>query len=168
MNSRIVISERLQLVIKKLGWSQERLAKEMEANPSTVSRWVNGNPLSRTSLKRFLEVTGASENFMIVGQEPMFKHETIGQQLYSEASLPGGSDPSRIELHRMVDNVLDSDTEFNPALKSNIVAFDKAVNQEKKMNSIIEERMKRMEEKMEEMMRVITGQQGPEKKGLAS
>lgn len=38
--------------------------------------------------------------------------------------------PPRQDLHQMVDNVLDSKTVYRPALRSNIVAFDKAIKQE--------------------------------------
>lgn len=63
-----MISKRLQQVIDDLGWTQERLAKEMVTSPSTVSRWLSGKPISKTSLRRISAVTGVSAEWLLTGK----------------------------------------------------------------------------------------------------
>jgi len=67
-----LISERLQQLIERLGWSQERLANEIVTSPSTVSRWLSGKmPPSKTSLRRIAGATGVNQEWLLTGQGQM-------------------------------------------------------------------------------------------------
>lgn len=135
----------------------------MDANPSTVSRWVNGNPLSKTSLKRFLMVTGAAENFLITGQEPMFEPEPIEEQLYPEASLPGYHAPNRDEqaaagasgdtlahgeMHALLGKICNSGHKtLIRAIAANLLAFSEAIDNKAETATTVQ-LMKQMEDRM--------------------
>lgn len=159
------------------------LANFVGTTKQNINNWSKRNSIGDFNL---FTLAGLNEHFMRTGKGPMFAHE-LGHHLLSHAPDPeqqradallAGNfpvvvgeeaqqqkepEPTRLELHNMIDTVLDSDTVYRPALRSNIVAFDKAVRQEVKMNTV-EERM----ERMEGMLKKLLEERAPEKKSEAA
>lgn len=71
-----LISQRLQQVLDRKGWSQSQLATEIHTHAATVNRWLRGKiPPSRKALARVAEATGCDLDWLETGNGAMF-HES--------------------------------------------------------------------------------------------
>lgn len=186
-----MISKRLQIVIDKLGWSQERLASEIVTSPSTVSRWLGGKmPPSKTSLRRIAQTCGVSLGWLVSGEgymipPPPIKYEDASPDQrrehnesvavrdkmikdpawdYPAAPLTEEENAKVTQGEVITRKVLTSRTKFSKALWENLKAFESAVDTEEEMKGMKEEMAE-----MKAMIREIRDNQisaaGHEKKG---
>lgn len=51
----VYYAEKIKLLRKTIGWTQERLALELECRVTTVSRWENGHNVPRGMLRYQLD-----------------------------------------------------------------------------------------------------------------
>ncbi len=184
MKPKNTINQRLQQVIEVLGWSQEYLATTMVTNPSTVSRWLNGKPISKTSIKRFLQVTNAAEEFVLNGQGEMFIASSSGAvKMETDTGAVTAAGNEAINVHEgmmMAARILSSPTGYAQSLWAIIQSFDEAVAKEEKVKDLekkIDELLKgqtqlqdKHEKEMKELKELIKSNMAstPEKKSLAS
>lgn len=157
-----MIQERLQQLIDSLGWNQDRLAREMVTNPSTVSRWFSGSPISKTSIKRLSAVTGASVEWIETGRGPM-----------KTAAGEAQEDQPDINVHEgvmMTTKVLSSKTGYANALWHNLKSFDAAVEREREMGDLTEkvDALTKMVQGLQEKLGVVATPEGPAKKREAN
>ncbi len=166
-----MIPERLQQLIDNLGWTQERLAKEMVTSPSTVSRWFSGNPISKTSVQRIAAVTGYSPTWLLTGEGPM----KIGTTHQAEGNIigPGAKVTAEatveINVHEgvmMTTKVLSSKTGYANALWHNLKSFESAVDREDEMSELADEvrRLSKTVDSLREELRAVVTPCGETKK----
>ncbi|MGL9721649.1 helix-turn-helix domain-containing protein [Symbiopectobacterium sp.] len=67
---------RIAQVLKKNGWSQSELARQLGVSPQAVQQWVKGvsSPRGR-SLKKLSEITGLPNHWFFMSEEEVFPLE---------------------------------------------------------------------------------------------
>lgn len=123
------IHERLRQALTQIGWSQERLGREIHSNPATISRWLNGKiPPSRTTLQRIAHATKVNAQWLLTGEGEM---RAVGGVAASSAESG--------EILQMASRVLDSRSEYRHVLAANIRAFYQALRSEEEMKDVKQE-----------------------------
>lgn len=123
------IHNRLQLVLVRLAWSQERLAQEIHSDPATISRWLNGKVKpSKTALGRIAHATHVDLEWLLTGNGRMRPHD---------AMEPSGR--NQRELLEMVAKVIAHGGDFAQALADNIRMYYRALSMEEEMRGLEEE-----------------------------
>ncbi|MHB1016190.1 MAG: helix-turn-helix domain-containing protein [Desulfurivibrionaceae bacterium] len=70
----MMISERLHMVLRVIGWNQSKLAKRTNSSKVQVSRWMNGKATpTENSLRRISEATGCEFDWLVTGEGPRFQ-----------------------------------------------------------------------------------------------
>ena len=113
----------------QLGWSQERLGKEIHSDPATISRWLNGKVRpSKTTLGRIAHATQIDFEWLLTGEGQMRPND--------ETELSGCN---HRELLEMVSKVLSSGGEHAHALAENIRMHYRAVSVEEELRGLEQE-----------------------------
>lgn len=144
---------RLRVLIAYVGMNQTDLAKAIEVDKGTVSRWKDvDNQPSLGSIVKICDATGASLEWLKDGVGPMFKYQpppgdavcfnfkTDPPQKPGEAGKvaePGQH--TTMDSLFMCKVVLESPGVYSTALASNALAFYTAVKNEEEMNTMREE-----------------------------
>ncbi|MGV1099186.1 helix-turn-helix transcriptional regulator [Thiovibrio sp. JS02] len=146
------ISERLTNLVNSIGWTQEKLAKEIHSSRQTINRWVTGKvPPTRNSLSRVANATGCSLEWLLTGNGEMFdtpdwaREETNSIELAQKDDnlehLPpdwlGSSRKNRIsDLLTRAAIVLESSDAYRIALAATINALYKTIEMEKELTEL--------------------------------
>lgn len=132
------------------GDSQEDFAKRLGITQQTVSLWEKGQLPRKKAMNQMISLN----SFYAKNETPPATTIDASSQEESERKT---TVPEALE---MTETVLNSKTVYQRALMSSIQAFHRAVKGEEEMKSM-HERMDQLErtvaEKMDEMMRLMTG-----------
>jgi len=136
--------------------SQKSAAKAIGMSESALRNYEAGTEPTPTVRKKILAYYGCSERWLMYGEGPPFpSHDTNGGSIYSKmardpsalmeireatAELGGALDILMIAMH-----ILASKTIYSAALRSNILAFNKALAQEERLDRV-ESEVKRLDE----------------------
>lgn len=116
-------------MVAGLGWSQERLAREIHSDPATVSRWLNGRVRpSKTTLARIAHATNVDFHWLLTGEGEMRPHDE-----------PEYSGHNNRELLEMVAKVLVAGEEFRQPLVASIRALYRAACREEEVRAVEKE-----------------------------
>lgn len=148
------IIERLLQIVNLIGWTQEKLAREIHSSRQTINRWLTGKvPPTRNSLSRIADATGCNLEWLLTGQGEMFEtplwaRDDIGtsgaQSDDNLEHLPpewlGPSGRNRIsDLLTRAAIVLESSDAYRIALAATINALYKAIETEKELTELKQE-----------------------------
>lgn len=151
------ITERLLQIVNLIGWTQEKLAREIHSSRQTINRWLTGKvPPTRNSLSRVADATGCNLEWLLTGQGEMFELpewarwggdenennvESIAKKNDNlEHFPPDWVDPSRknriSDLLTRAAMVLESSDAYRVALAATINALHKAIETERELGEL--------------------------------
>ena len=126
-NNKCVFSKRLLQLIDHLRWTQKKLAREININERTISRWMTEEvaPRNRNILK-ICRATGCNPRYLTGDETTMFlvnSLDPVKLDKYAEKQ------EERILLEQVL-YVLNSETDYSKVLDHNIKVFYRAVKTE--------------------------------------
>ncbi len=172
MSKKNSFKQRLQYLIDDKKISQIDVSIALGVNESRVSEWLKGAVKTprRTTLQKISDVFECDIDWLADGTGepfPTAKETTAGNQPTTLSHQD--ESPSNKELVTMTAEILESDTEFKPALVANIRSYHSAMTMENDMKKVEEEMgdMKKRLERIETLLLSIT-KTLPEKRDKAA